>query len=66
MLKRTVARGIYHMDRVAKPEAQKNQKVPQNIPDTSNILEISLALHREWQGAIPTTNMYISLFLTPM
>ena len=61
MLMWTIAGGICHMGRVAKPEARNHQKVPQNPPYMNKILEISLVLHREWKGAIPTTNMYVAL-----
>ena len=64
MLKKIVTGNIYHMGKVENPGAQKHQSVPQNPPDTNKILEISMVLHREWPGALPTTNLYISLCLT--
>ena len=50
MLRWTVAGGIDHMGRVAKPEVQKNQPVPQNPLDMNTILEISPALTESDQG----------------
>ena len=50
MLKRIVTGEIYRMGRVTDPEAQNHQLVPQNPPDTNNILEISLALTESGQG----------------
>ena len=50
MLKQEFAGRIDHMGKVANPEAQKNQPVPQNPPDTNTILEISLTLIESEEG----------------
>ena len=63
MVRKIFVGGINRMGSVKNPEARKHQLVPQNPLDTNMILEVYLALHREWKGAIPTTNVYVSLCL---
>ena len=52
MLKRTVAGGINHMGRVAKPETLER------APDTNTILEISLVLTESDQGSSQSHRMH--------
>ena len=47
-----------------KARSLKAPKVPQKPPDTNKILVVYLELHREYQGAIPTTNIQVHSFFT--